>query len=126
MFINLPNLNDLIRQSRVRQDPYLITGYCTTGTRPDRNPKYKCYTPEHMFPGDVFPTYVGGPAYLMSRQAAVILYETALETPFFHLEDVFVTGIVAEEVGVPRRNAPEFRNNANPIPVAFLGCTLTR
>ena len=99
MFINLPNLNDLIRQSRVRQDrdPYLITGYCTTGTRPDRNPKYKCYTPEHMFPGDVFPTYVGGPAYLMSRQAAVILYETALETPFFHLEDVFITGIVREK-----------------------------
>ena len=50
----------------------------------------------------------------------------ALQRPFFHLEDVFVTGIVAEEVGVPRRNAPEFRNNANPIPVAFLGCTLTR
>ena len=25
-----------------------------------------------------------------------------------------------------RRNVPEFRNNANPIPVAFLGCTLLR
>ena len=39
-----------------------------------------------MYQGDVFPTQLGGPAYLMARPAAVILYETALDTPFFHIE----------------------------------------
>ena len=48
------------------------------------------------------------------------------EHPFLHLEDVFLTGIIAEQVGVPRRLAVEFRNNAVRIPAKFLGCTLLR
>ena len=82
-------------------------------------------TPE-QYDAATYPPFVTGPSYLLSRSAVDLLLSGALQRPFFHLEDVFVTGIVAEEVGVPRRNAPEFRNNANPIPVAFLGCTLTR
>ena len=42
------------------------------------------------------------------------------------MEDVFLTGIIAEQVGVPRRLAVEFRNNAVRIPAKFLGCTLLR
>ena len=62
----------------------------------------------------------------MTRPAVDKLVRGAMDRPFFHLEDVFITGIVAEDQGVPRRSVPEFRNNANPIPVAFLGCTLLR
>ena len=54
------------------------------------------------------------------------LFQGALEHPFVHLEDVFLTGIIAEMTGVPRRLAVEFRNNAVRIPAKFLGCTLLR
>ena len=62
----------------------------------------------------------------MSRSAVDRILPDALQHPFVHLEDVFLTGIIAERVDVPRRLATEFRNNAVPIPVRFLGCTLLR
>ena len=50
--------------------------------------------------------------------------EPALQQPYIHLEDVFLTGVVAEIVGVEKRHNQEFRNNANRIPARFLSCTL--
>ena len=34
----------------------------------------------------------------MSREAAKCLYSEALKLPFFHLEDVFLTGFAAEVI----------------------------
>ena len=63
---------------------------------------------------------------LVSSPAVNQIFQTAMEHPFVHLEDVFLTGIIAEKCGIPRRLAVEFRNNAVRIPAKFLGCTLLR
>ena len=63
---------------------------------------------------------------LVSSPAVSQIFQTAMEHPFVHLEDVFLTGIIAEKCGIPRRLAVEFRNNAVRIPAKFLGCTLLR
>ena len=104
----------------------MIVGNLATGWEPVRNPLSKYFITEAQFSGVHYPPFVTGPSYLISRQAADLIFKTSMDMPFFHLEDVFLTGIVAEEVNVPRRMATEFRNNANPIPSAFLGCTLLR
>ena len=36
-----------------------------------------------------------------------------MEEKYLHLEDVFVTGILADNNNVTRVNVPEFKNNAN-------------
>ena len=36
----------------------------------------------------------------MSHSITSKLYEAALETPVFHMEDVFITGILAQSIGV--------------------------
>lgn len=42
----------------------------------------------------------------MSFDAAKKLYKGSLETPFFHLEDVYLTGFVAEKVKIKRLHHP--------------------
>ena len=40
---------------------------------------------------------------------------------YIHLEDVFITGVVAEKVEVERRNNEQFKNNAVRVPARFMG-----
>jgi len=69
-----------------------------------------------------FPPYCDGPAYFfMPRVAAklVAAFEKASPTPFFWLEDVFVTGVMASVAGVGRVHAltPRlFLKEASPMP----------
>jgi beta-1,3-galactosyltransferase 1 len=42
----------------------------------------------------------------MSFDTAEKLYATSLSTPFFHLEDVYLTGFVAEKAKVKRLHHP--------------------
>ena len=108
-----------------KQQP-MVLGNIASGWKPVRNPESKYFITQEQYDGATYPPFATGPSYLVTRSAIDLLVEEALHRPFFHLEDVFITGIVAETVGVPRRLATEFRNNATPIPVAFLGCTLLR
>lgn len=45
-----------------------------------------------MYHEKVYPRYLSGTGYLMDRQTAVQLYKAALDIPYLHLEDVFITG----------------------------------
>lgn len=54
------------------------------------------------WPWSRFPRFVLGPGYLISGQWLVSLYRRALHTRYLHLEDVFITGVLAEAVGAPR------------------------
>ena len=56
------------------------------------------------WPWDRYPTFVTGPGYLVSAGAVEPLVRRALDTPYHHLEDVFLTGIVAEAAGVERHH----------------------
>lgn len=71
---------------------------------PDRNADSKYYTSKSMFPGWIFPDFLSGTAYVMSMGSARRLYEECLSTPMFHLEDVYLTGIVAEKINLKRRH----------------------
>ena len=51
-----------------------------------------------MFPGSRYPDWLSGSAYLLDRDTAGDLYQAALNTPLFHIEDVFLTGILASKV----------------------------
>lgn len=104
----------------------IIVGNVASGWVPVRNPQSKYFITEEQYSEATYPPFVTGPSYLVSKTAVNHLFEAALEHPFLHLEDVFLTGIIAEQVGVPRRLAIEFRNNAVRIPAQFLGCTLLR
>lgn len=124
MFIQVKRLMAMVRGLGVGQK--LIVGNVASSWSPVRNPESKYYISESQYPEAMYPAFVTGPSYLVSKNAVIELFKAAMEHPYIHLEDVFLTGVIAEQCDIPRRLAVEFRNNAVRIPAKFLGCTLLR
>ena len=55
---------------------------------------------------------LSGSGYVTTRPAAKCLLENALNLPFFHLEDVFLTGFAAENCVISRFHCDGFHPNA--------------
>ena len=73
---------------------------------------YICrYAPHYMYEGAVYPNYLSGTGYVMSRDVVPRLYQAALKTPLFHLEDVYLTGLCAHAAGIRPRHHPAFTYN---------------
>ena len=64
--------------------------------------------PDYMYSGSDYPSYLAGMGYVLSRSSAECIYNKALETPYFHLEDVYVTGFVAQVCKIKRIDNPGF------------------
>ncbi|GAB6024088.1 hypothetical protein CHUAL_008802 [Chamberlinius hualienensis] len=55
-------------------------------------------------PGNFFPAYCSGFTYIMSRDVVTSLYEASISTPYFFIEDVFVTGFCRHKAGIELLN----------------------
>ena len=96
-YINLKNLHNLVTKNKKTS---LLMGTLICGNTPIRDPYNKHFSPKYMYDNTYYPNYLLGTAYLMSRSITSKLYEAALETQVFHMEDVFITGILAQSIGV--------------------------
>ena len=92
VYVNLPKLYDLVRAN---QKPTLLMGTLICNAVPIKDPHNKWFVPRYMFNEKKYPNYLSGTGYVMGREAAVRLYAAALTTPLFHLEDIYVTGILS-------------------------------
>ena len=61
-------------------------------------------TPTYLYNQSHYPLFLSGSCYVMTTLAASCLFEKAMTMQFFHLEDVFITGMVAEQCKIPRIN----------------------
>lgn len=62
--------------------------------------KYFSYTPHYMYKGFFFPTFLSGYTYIMSQDVAQNLLRAAFTTPIINLEDVYITGILANKIKI--------------------------
>lgn len=91
VYLNIHELvNELIY---IYRQPIMLMGLLVTNQEPYSSRRSKYYSPKHMYDYKVFPDYLRGCSYLMTLEAALTLFETALNTPIHYLEDVFYTGI---------------------------------
>ncbi|XP_058129411.1 uncharacterized protein LOC131271868 [Anopheles coustani] len=95
-------------KNRLVEGKHLLTGFKFCDAKPISDTSSKWYSPTYMYDKDVYPHYLSGTAYVMNFETAKVLYRTSLTTPIFHLEDVYLTGIVAERVKIRRRHHPLF------------------
>ncbi|KAJ9599351.1 hypothetical protein L9F63_010172, partial [Diploptera punctata] len=105
MFVNV---NNLVRLLRVRNMTNLLVGALICGARPIADSQNKWYAPRYMYAGRVYPNYLSGTGYVMSRDIVPRLFKAALKTPLFHLEDVYLTGMCAHAAGIRPRYHPAF------------------
>uniref|UniRef100_A0A182LZ38 Hexosyltransferase n=1 Tax=Anopheles culicifacies TaxID=139723 RepID=A0A182LZ38_9DIPT len=95
-------------KNRLIADKYLLTGFLFCDAKPIGDTSSKWYSPTYMYDKEVYPNYLSGTAYLMNFETAKLLYRASLSTPIFHLEDVYLTGIVANRAKIRRRHHPLF------------------
>ncbi|KAK6993726.1 beta-1 3-galactosyltransferase 1 [Biomphalaria glabrata] len=65
-----------------------------------RDPKSKWFISKEEFSGDYFPAYCSGSAFLISSDLAPLLYKAALNTPFFWVDDFYVTGLLVKKIKI--------------------------
>ncbi|UYV65741.1 Fringe-like [Cordylochernes scorpioides] len=109
VFVNVANL---VRYASSCLKSNMIIGRLARGWTPHRNPKNKYFIPTSEFEQSVYPDFITGPGYLFRAELASALYNASLDMPFLRLEDVFLTGVVAQRLGVARRGSPDFRSDS--------------
>ena len=98
-------INTNIILNKLQAIPSMPTGiYCYVHRKgqPHRNPGSKWYTTRKEYPGGIYPDFCSGFAYLVSTQWVPKLYKATETERFLWLDDVYVTGILAQKVSLPR------------------------
>lgn len=112
MFVNIPALVGYLSTIH-RQN--VIVGYLFCHARPVKDLRSKWYSPQFMFDGKEYPDYVSGTGYVMSGKIVPALFENALQVPLFHLEDIFITGMVARKTKIVPENYNLFSYLKQPL-----------
>ncbi|KAI1280919.1 Beta-1,3-galactosyltransferase 2 [Halotydeus destructor] len=107
MFVNMQMMVDF---SETRTFNKAIIGKLARKWKPHREAASKWYVPQSAFNGTMYPNFATGPAYMFTGDAAQQLLETSLALTPIYLEDVYMTGIVAEKAKVRRLNHALMKN----------------
>ncbi|GAB0087581.1 hypothetical protein DMENIID0001_019080 [Sergentomyia squamirostris] len=119
-FINMKVLLEFMKNHSENRTIY---GYVRTDDSIKRNKSSKYYVSEGEYDKNDLPAYVTGHIYLLTTDIISDLYTKALEMKFLCLEDVFITGLVAETLGIPRK--PMKRIDFNTAKLSSNSCLIT-
>ena len=132
VFINIPKLfQDVIRNNELKNMTNFMLGSCNgcdlkyRNTRHSPTPFYdklsedyqqqlkrttssKFIIPSYMYNKNRYPSYLSGVAYLLDRTSAECILEKSKDLLLFTLEDVYITGFVAQECNIRRLSHPAF------------------
>ena len=109
MYIHMPVLFKILDRSVDRKRS--IMGLVAKKWRPVRNNKSKYFLSRNEYKPVLFPDFTTGPAYVITNDVFDALYEASLNGTFFRFEDVYLTGTIADQLGIRRVHLPEFRNS---------------
>ncbi|XP_018327138.1 beta-1,3-galactosyltransferase 5-like [Agrilus planipennis] len=108
VFINIPRLlKYLVDQNFTERAIY---GKIAKYWKPSRDQRSKHYVSFPEFNGTIYPEFTTGPAYVFPAFLSQELFQASLTHTFFKLEDIFLTGFVAQNLGIKLVNWPEFFN----------------
>lgn len=99
-------------QTTLRNFTKTMWGMLALRWAPNRNSASKWYLPVREYKWNTLPPFLTGPAYLFTRDCAPLLYTISLTVPYIHLEDVFLTGMVAQKARIRRVHHAGFLNYA--------------
>lgn len=117
---NFLNADQLYRFVNDKVQPKSMYGLLAHEWKPMRDPDSKWFVPTEVYSSTYYPDFMAGPAYLFTGDCAPILYKASFKIAPLYLEDVYVTGILAEFTGVQRFNLNGINNNHQIItPCSF-------
>ncbi|KAK3102181.1 hypothetical protein FSP39_009415 [Pinctada imbricata] len=127
ILVNIFKINDHIRHVITKSYGTKDLILCNQWVRMKvlRDKKSKWYIPKDDFGLDYFPPYCSGSAFILSADVIRRMYEASFDTPFFWVDDYYITGALAKKINVVQKRlndmymlngrlAPErFKNDTN-------------
>lgn len=111
MYVNIPVLVETLAQENHSK---FIMGYVFEHAPPMRSKNSKWFTSIDVFPGKEYPPYVSGTSYVVSGDLIPDLYRESFYQKLFWLEDVFVTGFLAQAVNATKIHSKKFSFSQRP------------
>ena len=106
LYVNLPVILSDLRTFGTTKDKFLLGRIhpIYIVPRAEHVPKHnkKWIVSREEYPDDNYPEYLLGSAYAMTLLTVPDLYKASMEVPYLKIEDVFVTGVCANKVGIRR------------------------
>lgn len=119
VYLNVPFLLSELRRGVIKSKQ--ILGALSSSARVIRDPRDDWSVPYTVFPAETFPPYVAGGGYVMSKLALQLLLNVLPNQRLIHLEDVFITGVLAQEAGLTHVSHEGFSfwlsSKANPCDI---------
>ncbi|XP_041364688.1 beta-1,3-galactosyltransferase 5-like [Gigantopelta aegis] len=106
VFINISYLLALLANRII--DQHEILGAFSSGAKVIRDPRDAWSVPFAKYRLPTFPPYVTGGAYVMTMAALKSLLRAAVTTPSIHLEDVYITGMLAARANISHVDSSGF------------------
>ncbi|CAG5125433.1 unnamed protein product [Candidula unifasciata] len=113
--VNIPLMITELHKKQ-QEVPLFILGKVSRKLTPVRIAKSKWYIPRSLYGEDKFPTFMYGGSQGYPTAVAKLLYEASLRIPLFWLEDVYISGICASMLNIPRFDSPAFYFSHFPPP----------
>lgn len=107
-FYDKISVNARNNRNRVIESKYMLMGYKFCSAKPVTDVSSKWYAPNYMYSGEFYPDYLSGSSYVMTFETAQRMYKGSLSTTLFYLEDVYLTGFVADKIRQKRQHHPLF------------------
>ncbi len=113
MFINIPYLLKILQSKTYNRS---IMGPRNWVSRPERVGKWG--VSRQLFPFKRYPVYESGAAYVISGDLVPELFETSEYVPAFHVDDVYITGVLGRILNVTHVRQKGFAYWGDKIPTA--------
>ena len=109
ILVNIFKISDHIRHNVVRKYGTKDLILCNQWVRMKvlRDKKSKWYIPKEDFGLDYFPPYCSGSAFIFSADVVKRMYEASFDTPFFWVDDYYITGALAKKINVVQKRLNE-------------------
>ncbi|CAH1792064.1 unnamed protein product, partial [Owenia fusiformis] len=100
VFVNIYPLFDyLLKINKEETGRHNLLGFIRPPEPPPRQSNLNKATKEE-YAKDMYPPFCNGLAFIYSMSAVKAIYKASLYEPFFWIDDVFITGVLAEKAGV--------------------------
>lgn len=100
VFVNTPAVYEFLQNNDTHQTTNYLFCIKTEGARVKRSYRSKWRVSTKEFPGRYYPPYCPGFSILYSRDVVFRLYREAQQLPYFWIDDVHVTGTLAQHINL--------------------------
>ncbi|XP_073980728.1 beta-1,3-galactosyltransferase 5 [Rhodnius prolixus] len=96
ILVDLYDLNNIITKKHLKETE--LAGYLLKDLRPIRMKANKWYVTSEEYSDNTYPSFLSGWMYVVSVQLALKLVNSAHMVPYFWIDDLFITGILANQL----------------------------